>query len=104
MADTILRLPAVKQRTGLSRTTIYLRVSAGTFPSPVSLGARAIGWLESEVDSWLASQVNRSRAKAVEVGVTRRRGGDSLVRVLHASLVRVSHNARLAAKQLEGNR
>ncbi|MGC2222145.1 MAG: AlpA family phage regulatory protein, partial [Methylocella sp.] len=38
MKHTILRLPAVKTRTGLSRSTIYLRVSQGTFPRPVSLG------------------------------------------------------------------
>jgi hypothetical protein len=45
MTHTILRLPAVKTRTGLSRSTIYLRVSQGTFPKPVSLGGRAVGWL-----------------------------------------------------------
>lgn len=55
MANTILRLPAVKTRTGLSRSTIYLRVSGGSFPRPVSLGARAVGWLESEVDMALSS-------------------------------------------------
>jgi prophage regulatory protein len=61
MTHSILRLPAVKNRTGLSRSTIYLRVSDGTFPRPVSLGARAVGWLESEVDSWLSAQISRSR-------------------------------------------
>lgn len=59
MTDAILRLPAVKQRTGLSRSTIYMYISLGTFPSPVPLGPRARGWLESEVDSWLASQISR---------------------------------------------
>jgi prophage regulatory protein len=48
MADSILRLPAVKTRTGLSRSTIYLRVSQGKFPRPVSLGGRAVGWVEEE--------------------------------------------------------
>ena len=61
MANTILLLPAVKARTGLSRSTIYLRVSEGAFPPPVSLGARAVGWLESEVDGWLAKQIEQSR-------------------------------------------
>lgn len=68
MANSILRLPTVKGRTGLSRSTIYLRVSEGTFPKPVNLGARAVGWLESEIDGWLASRVEESRnptAKAV---------------------------------------
>jgi len=61
MATTILRLPAVKARTGLSRSTIYLRISEGNFPKPVSLGKRAVGWLESEVDDWLTSQIESSR-------------------------------------------
>ena len=63
MADAILRLPAVKARTGLSRSTIYQRVSDRTFPSPVNLGARADGWLEAEIDAWLAAQIERSRSK-----------------------------------------
>jgi len=57
----ILRLPAVKARTGLSRSTIYLRISEGYFPKPVSLGGRAVGWIESEVNSWLENQIEASR-------------------------------------------
>ena len=51
MPHTVLRLPTVKARTGLSRSTIYLRVSRGAFPAPVSLGGRAVGWIEAEVNS-----------------------------------------------------
>ena len=58
MTHTILRLPVVKQRTGLSRSTIYLRVSEGTFPRPVSLGGRSVGWLESEVQEWLQRRID----------------------------------------------
>ena len=61
---SILRLPAVKARTGLSRSTIYLRISEGTFPCPISLGARAVGWLESDVDDWLDQQIKASRSHA----------------------------------------
>jgi prophage regulatory protein len=61
MVTAILRLPAVKARTGLSRSTIYLRVSEGTFPTPVSLGGRAVGWVESEVQDWLARRIEASR-------------------------------------------
>jgi len=50
MATAILRLPAVKARTGLSRSTIYLRISEGSFLKPVSLGGRAVGWIEAEVN------------------------------------------------------
>ncbi len=61
MANMILRLPAVKTRTGLSRSTIYLRVAEGRFPKPISLGARAVGWVDAEVEAWLASQIEQSR-------------------------------------------
>lgn len=61
MANIILRLPAVKARTGLSRSTIYLRISAGSFPKPVSLGGRAVGWIEAEVNDWLNHQIETSR-------------------------------------------
>jgi len=61
MANVVLRLPLVKARTGLSRSTIYLRIAEGSFPKSVSLGDRAVGWLESEIDSWLSSRVEASR-------------------------------------------
>ena len=48
-------MPKVKERTGLSRSTIYAKIAEGTFPRPVSLGARAVGWLESEIDAWINS-------------------------------------------------
>jgi prophage regulatory protein len=61
MTHTILRLPQVKLRVGLSRSSIYLAVSKGKFPRPVSLGARAVGWLEAEVDAWLSQRVELGR-------------------------------------------
>jgi prophage regulatory protein len=61
MATAILRLPAVKNRTGLSRSTIYLRVTEGKFPKPINLGGRAVGWLEAEIQEWLDRQVQISR-------------------------------------------
>jgi prophage regulatory protein len=61
MTHNILRLPGVKARTGLSRSTIYLRVSEGRFPKPVSLGGRAVGWIEAEVDDWLNQKIEASR-------------------------------------------
>lgn len=61
MATAILRFPSVKARTGLSRSTIYLRISLGEFPQPISLGGRAVGWIEAEVDDWLCHQIEASR-------------------------------------------
>lgn len=57
----ILRLPLVRERTGLSRSSIYLRISEGRFPRPISLGERAVGWLESEVTEWLKERIEASR-------------------------------------------
>lgn len=68
MATVILRLPTVKARTGLSRSTIYLRISEGSFPRPVSLGGRAVGWIEAEIDEWLAQQIETSRSSQAEAG------------------------------------
>jgi prophage regulatory protein len=63
MANAILKLPAVKMRTRLSRSSIYLWISKGKFPAPVSLGARAVGWVESEVDEWIPHRIMESRER-----------------------------------------
>ena len=62
MATTILRLPQVKIKVGLSRSSIYSAVADKRFPKPVRLGARAVGWLESEIDEWVNTQVQLSRS------------------------------------------
>lgn len=64
MVTSILRLPAVKKRTGLSRSTIYLRISEDRFPKPVSLGGRSVGWVEAEINDWLNQQIANSRNAA----------------------------------------
>ena len=61
MEDRILRLPEVLALTGLSRSTIYLRVEEGTFPNQINLGSRAVGWLDSDVQNWLCDRVSASR-------------------------------------------
>ena len=61
MLKTILRLPQVKARTGLSRSSIYLRMQSNNFPSPISLGGRAVGWLESDIDEWIVARIEESR-------------------------------------------
>ena len=60
----VLRLPRVQARTGLARSTIYVRVADGSFPPPIRLGARAVGWIESEVDAWIREQIAASRSSA----------------------------------------
>jgi len=55
---TILRRKQVEAQTGLSRSTIYLQIKKGTFPKPIKLGPRAVGWVENEVDAWLSSRIH----------------------------------------------
>lgn len=57
MPQTIIRLPKVKAESGLSRSTVYLRITQGLFTSPVSLGARAVGWPSSEVAAINAARI-----------------------------------------------
>ena len=63
MSYKILRLPTVKDLTGLSRSTIYLRISKNEFPSSISLGGRAVGWVESDINNWLSEKIEAGRAK-----------------------------------------
>ena len=62
MSIKINRLPAVKDKTGLSRSSIYLRMSKGEFPQSISLGDRAIGWLESDIEQWLEEKIAASKS------------------------------------------
>ena len=67
MEQRILRLHTVKSLTGLSRSTIYLRMSEGSFPKQVNLGSRAVGWISSEIDHWIEEKlVSINRGEDVE--------------------------------------
>jgi len=56
--DRILRLNAVLDRTGLSRSTLYRKVDAGTFPAQVRIASRCVGWRESAIDQWLRNPIH----------------------------------------------
>jgi prophage regulatory protein len=56
----LLRLPSVKTQTGLSKSEIYRRIKLGTFPKPLSLGARAVAWTAASVEGWIAALVQQS--------------------------------------------
>ena len=57
MIQKLIRLPEVINRTGYQRSNIYLLMNQGQFPKSVSLGGRAVAWLESEVDTWIQERV-----------------------------------------------
>lgn len=62
MIDRILRLPEVRQATGMARSSIYAGMENGTFPKSVPITEKAVGWLESEIKEW---QEARIAARAV---------------------------------------
>jgi len=66
MSNKIIRLPEVIKRTGLSRSSIYLRMSKSDFPRSISLGERAVGWVEGDVDLWLEARISESRTMGGE--------------------------------------
>lgn len=66
----LLRLPEVRQRTGLSTNSVYRLGAAGKFPRPIKIGPRASAWVEEEIDAWIEQRIQASRiskdASAIE--------------------------------------
>ncbi len=60
MSHQVLKLYEVKVRTGKSRSSIYDGIKEGTFPRQITLGPRAVGWLESSIDQWIQSRIELS--------------------------------------------
>ncbi|MBV8647863.1 AlpA family transcriptional regulator [Paludibacterium sp.] len=61
MQTRFLRLPEVKERTGLSRSTIYDMISKGLFPRQIKLGIKAVGWVEEAIENWIIAKINSIR-------------------------------------------
>lgn len=61
---TIEKISRVLERVSLSRSSIYRKVDEGTFPKPVPLGDRAVGWLSTEIDAWIAACAEKRSGKA----------------------------------------
>lgn len=55
--ERLMRCPEVVNRVGLSRSAIYARVKAGTFPAPVSTGGNSVAWVASEIDQWISERI-----------------------------------------------
>lgn len=65
--DRILRLPRVMELTGLSRSSIYARLADDpTFPRSISLGPRSVGWLQSDVWTWIDERAAASRKEMLQ--------------------------------------
>jgi prophage regulatory protein len=57
----ILRWPELQHKVGYSRSNVYRLIDQGHFPPPIKLGARAVGWLESEVNAWIQDRIDLTR-------------------------------------------
>jgi len=66
MSKAILRLNATLAKTGLSRSVLYSEISKGNFPKQIRLSERSIGFLESEVETWIDERVKASRPQGLE--------------------------------------
>lgn len=62
-SERILRMPALRDKVGRAPPTIWKDISDGLFPPPVKIGARAVGWKESEVNAWIDACSFASRCK-----------------------------------------
>lgn len=58
----ILRRKQVQERIGLARSSLYALIASNQFPRPVQLSARAVGWRESDVNTWLESRTTKGGA------------------------------------------
>ncbi len=68
----VLRLPAVLDRVGLGKSSIYALMNDGQFPRPIRLSARAVAWRETDIEQWLnerfEAQTSRPRPKLADLG------------------------------------
>jgi prophage regulatory protein len=62
--EKLLRLSDVRDRVPYSRSTIYDLIKKGEFPKPISLGERAVAWVESDIDAWIQARVEKGRTGA----------------------------------------
>lgn len=57
----VLRRRQVEARTGLGRSSLYALIAGGQFPTPIRLSTNTVGWLEHEIDGWIAERTKASR-------------------------------------------
>ncbi len=67
VSKRLLRLPGVKDKTGLKRSPIYELIKRDKFPAPIKIG-RSSFWVESEIDSWIEQRIQQDRGQGAEHG------------------------------------
>lgn len=64
LTNKVMRMPELTGYVGLSRASIYAMMARddGSFPRPIKLGERAVGWRSADIDAWLAARPVASAA------------------------------------------
>ena len=56
-----MRMPELRQETGLSRSTLYRLIEKGEFPRQAKLADNCAGWWSAQVDAWKTSRLEASQ-------------------------------------------
>lgn len=78
MTYRILRLPAVLDQSGNSRSTCYQQIADGLWTRPVAIGARSVGWPDTEVSALIRARVagkTESEIRELVAKLEAQRGG-----------------------------
>jgi prophage regulatory protein len=58
----LLRMTDVIKLTGLPKSTIYLKIKNKEFPDQVSIGARSVAWVETEINEWIERNIQNRKS------------------------------------------
>lgn len=61
MKNILLKLPAVQERTSLSRSMIYALIAKGKFPRQIKTTERSVSWIENEINIWIEEQITKNK-------------------------------------------
>lgn len=61
----LIRLSAVINKTGYSKSWIYKLIKSKQFPQPIKIGSRAVAFIESEIDQWIEVLISKSRNETI---------------------------------------
>lgn len=71
MSEKLYRLPQVVEITARSKPSIYLDIQNGRFPAPINIGQRAVAWLSSDIEQWIATRVKAGWSRPAPIAAIR---------------------------------
>jgi len=61
----LIRMGEVEATTGLKRASVYELITRGEFPKPIKIGARAVAWVDGDVQEWIEDRIARATDRVV---------------------------------------